>query len=413
MKAKLDPVSATQTPVPNDFSSDDSPLDIRNLKLVARANALFGHLRKAGTERDHAGNRRLLYSHYAALVLLGMFNPAMQSLRGMQEASGIKKVQKRLGMGRASLGSLSESSRVFDPELLVPIVEELLAQLPANQSGPGPRRTLLDPIPRELAQKLVAVDGSALRALPQIVAATAGGSWKLHLQFRPLRGLPGSVTLAREHAVDERDVLQQHLEPGCMYIADRGYERYALYDRIVAAGSDYVIRGQQRLADVVESRPLTAEAKAARVVSDEIILLSPTHPSGRPTHAVRRVIIAKKVQGRIRTDRPNADAVILYTNRLDVPAEVLAAIYALRWSIELFFRFLKQVLGCRRLFSDKRPAVAIQVYCALIACLLLAQATGGRVTMEAFRLIQLYLQGWADEEELVQGLERIRKKNTS
>ena len=121
-------------------------------------------------------------------------------------------------------------------------------------------------------------------------------------------------------------------------------------------------------------------------------------------------MIAKRDQGRIRSDRPNTDQLVLYTNMLDVPASVIAAIYEMRWSIELFFRFLKQMLGLNRLFSDKSEAVAIQVYCALIACLLLAQITGGRVTMDAFRLIRFHLLGWADEEELDEGLERIHQR---
>ena len=388
-------------------------VEVRSVKLVSRANQLFARLREAGTERDTAGNRRLLYSHYASLVLLGLFNPAMQSLRGLHEASQFKKVQKRLGVGRASLGSLSESCRVFDPELLAPLVEELLAELPPSAQGPGPHRAIPDTIPRELAERLVATDGTALRALPQIVRAAAGGPWKLHLQFRPLRGWPGTVTLKREQQVDERDVLAMTLEPGCVYIADRGYERYGLYNRIVRAGSDYVIRGQRRPVAVVREYPLSIEAIAARVVSDEQVKLSPNQPRTRAeavNHPIRRIIIAKREPGRVRPDRPKPDEVILYTNLLDVPAEVIAAIYHLRWSIELFFRFLKQVLGCKRLFSDKSEAVAIQVYCALIACLLLAHATGGRVTMTAFRLITFYLQGWADDDELSAGLKRIREK---
>lgn len=388
-------------------------LQVRSAKIVGRANQLFARLRDAGTERDSAGNRCLLYSHYASLVLLSMFNPTMQSLRGLQEASELKKVQKRLGVGRTSLGSLSESCRVFDPNLLGALVEELLAEWPV--SGPGPRRMIPDTIPRELAERLVATDGTALRALPQIVRATAHGSWKLHLQFRPLRGLPQSATVTPDHTVDERDVLTRTLEPGCVYIADRGYERYGLYNRIVHAKSDYVIRGQRRAVAVVESRTLSAEAVAARVVSDERVTLSPNQPRTRAEtvdHPVRRIVIAHRDQGRVRADRMKSEDVILYTNMLDVPAEVIAAIYQLRWSIELFFRFLKQVLGCKRLFSDKSEAVAIQVYCALIACLLLAQATGGRVTMSAFRLICYYLQGWADEDELTNGLKRIREKET-
>jgi Transposase DDE domain len=389
------------------------PLEtVLQLRVVERANGLFERLRGAGTERDKAGNRTLLYSHYASLILLSHFNPAMQSLRGIQEASQLKKVQKRLGTGRVSLGSLSESCRVFDPDLLVPLVEELLADLPPLQQGPGPQRHIPETIPRELAEKLVAVDGTVLKALPQIVRAAAGGDWKLHLQFRPLRGHPGAATLEREYDADERDVLAGSLEPGCVYIADRGYERYSLYNRIAAAKSDYVIRGQERPVAIVESKALSAEAKAARVVSDDAVKLGPKNPTSPVDHPVRRIVIAKREQGRHRTDRTNAEQVILYTNLLDPPAEVVAAIYELRWSIELFFRFLKQVLGCRRLFSDKAEAAAIQVYCALIACLLLARATGGRVTMKAFRLICFYLQGWADDEELERGLKDIRKKES-
>jgi hypothetical protein len=395
--------------------------NVQALRLVKRANHLFQRLREAGTERDTAGNRHLLFSHYASLVLLGMFNPMMQSLRGVQAASEIKRVQKQLGTGRASLGSLSESSQVFDPQLIVPIIQELLNSIPAGQSGPGPRRTISNNIPPELAKKLVAVDGTALRALPQIVAAAAktqgDGRWKIHLHFRALTGIPETFTVTRDQVRgegDERDVLERHLESDCIYIADRGYERYSLFNAIVDAQSSYVIRTQEREVEVLESREISNAARTARVISDDIIRPSANSRStSHFNHTVRRIIIAKREAGRPRSDRKKSDVIILYTNLLDVPAEVIAAIYELRWSIELFFRFLKQVLGCRRLFSNKPNAIAIQVYCALIASLLLAQATGGRVTMDAFRLICFYLQGWADEEELLRGLQKITSKEAN
>ena len=390
--------------------SESKTFDIHKLKIVKRANSLFARLRKVGTERDKAGNRRLLYSHYASLVLLSQFNPAMQSLRGIQEASQLKKVQKQLGTGRASLGSLSESCRVFDPDLLVPLIEQLLDELPTQHSGPGPHRTIPDTIPRELAEKLVAVDGSSLQALPQIVrAAAGGGSWRLHLQFRPLRGLPVSAQLEPESEAGEREMFEKALESDCVYLADRGYESRALCNRIVAAKSDYIIRCQNRPATVLEERPLTDAAVAARITSDAVVTLGTVNPSRAAVldHPVRRIVIAKRDQGRRRTDRPDSDEVILLTNRLDLPAEVIAAVYELRWSIELFFRFLKQVLGCKRLFSGKTEAVEIQVYCALIAGLLLAQATGARVTMPVLRLFMFYLQGWADEDELIAGLQKF------
>jgi len=385
---------------------------VQRLRIVARANDLFARLRDAGRERDAAGNRKLLYSHYASLVLLSLFNPAMQTLRGLQSASELRRVQKKLGTGRVSLGSLSESCRVFDPDLLVPLIQELLADLPTSNSGPGPRRTIPDAIPHDLARRLVAADGSTLAALPQIVrASTGGGPWKLHLQFRPLGGRPGAMHIAREYDAHELDVLADSLAPDTVCLADRGYAQYALFNRIVAVGSDYVIRGQDRPAAVIEERPLSAAARDARVISDARVTLNLTKTGAAAIdHPIRRIVIAKRDRGRVRTDRSNADQVILFTSLLDPPAEAIAALYELRWSIELFFRFLKQVLGLKRLFSDKREAVAIQVYCAVIASLLMAQAVGGRVTMDAFRMLCFYLQGWADEEELLDFLSKLRER---
>jgi IS4 transposase len=48
-------------------------------------------------------------------------------------------------------------------------------------------------------------------------------------------------------------------------------------------------------------------------------------------------------------------------------------IYKLRWTIELFFRWLKCLLPCRHWLAESRNGVAIQVYCALIAALLLSR----------------------------------------
>lgn len=95
-------------------------------------------------------------------------------------------------------------------------------------------------------------------------------------------------------------------------------------------------------------------------------------------------------------------------NLLEVPAEVIADIYRHRWTIELFFRFFKHVLGCRHLLSTARVGVEIQTCCAIIACLFLAPWTGGKPTLRTFEMVCLYLQGWADEEEHLAHLKKIK-----
>ena len=383
------------------------PSRIQGMKYLNRIFGLLEPLASSGCERDSAGNRRLLFSQYASLMLLSLFNPMLQSLRGLSQASNLKRVQKLLGGGRVSLGSLSESVRVFDPELLVPIIEELLAQVPHSSRG-----RQFAHIPQELVQRLVAVDGSALRALPQVVAAAGGeGKWRLHLQFEVWSGVPGHAELTPDQcggAADERAALARHLQPGKMYLADRGYERYALFEQIVQVGSDYLIRVQERPVELRQSLSITPAASQAGVIRDELIRPGQSRSDvGSITHEVRRLVIDGGPRTPSWKGHERRQEVVLLTNLIDVPAEILAAAYRLRWQIELFFRFFKHVLGCQNLFSTRSEGAAIQVYCTLIAALLLTLAVGRNVGRRGFELVSLYLQGWADEGELVAGLQKL------
>ena len=96
------------------------------------------------------------------------------------------------------------------------------------------------------------------------------------------------------------------------------------------------------------------------------------------------------------------------TNLLDVPAEVIADIYRHRWTIELFFRFFKHVLGCRHLLSTHPKGIEIQAYCAIIACLLISLWTGRKPTLRSYEMICLYFAGWATLEELLNHISKLK-----
>ena len=133
--------------------------DITGLKYFEKLLPLFERLREVGCERDTAGNRDLHFDEYCCLVLLFFFNPIVDSLRALQQASELKSVQKKLGVPRVSLGSFSEARQVFDPELLKPIIGDL-----AKQARPLAR----DPRLKDLTQLLTLVDGTLLTALPRM-----------------------------------------------------------------------------------------------------------------------------------------------------------------------------------------------------------------------------------------------------
>ena len=137
--------------------------DIVGLKYFDQLAPLLERLHHDGCERDTAGNRTLHYDEYCMLLLLYMFNPVVSSLRGIQQASELKKVQKKLGCARASLGSLSEATSVFDPERLKEIIGELGEQLKPLQQ---------DKRLNNIKQTITLVDGSLLSALPSMMEAS-------------------------------------------------------------------------------------------------------------------------------------------------------------------------------------------------------------------------------------------------
>ncbi|MBY0459799.1 MAG: transposase [Gemmataceae bacterium] len=231
---------------------------------------MLAPLRPAGTDRDSAGNRRLFFDQYAQLLLLYYFNPAVTSLRGVQQFTTPEKVQRTFGIRTTALGSLSEAARVFDPALLEPILAELA------------QRTLARPDARPPAER----------------EALAG-------------------------------------KPGEFYVMDRGYVEYDLLRELDAGGSRFV----QRLAENV----------------------------------------------------------------------VLA--YRHRWQVELFFRWLKCIPGCRHLLAENPAGVTIQVYLAIIASLLIGLWTGAKPTKRTHEMLCHYFNGWATTEEVERYLDTLKQKD--
>lgn len=75
---------------------------IQGFKYFTALGNLLTPLHEVGTERDKAGNRKLFFDQYAGLILLYFFSPVLTSLRGIQQASGLKKVQRLLGKQKVS-----------------------------------------------------------------------------------------------------------------------------------------------------------------------------------------------------------------------------------------------------------------------------------------------------------------------
>jgi hypothetical protein len=379
--------------------------DLEGFALLAPMSELL-----AGLRDESNPNRDLHFDHYVSLLLFYFFNPVLTSLRGLQASTDFAKVRKKLRIPRASLGSLSAAQHVFDHEELGPVLEQVLKQLPADK---GNVRL------RELKKIITLADGTILKALPRVAWALwlndGKRAAKAHVQFEVLKGGPSRVDIT-EAKGSEKKVFEGALEPERFYVLDSGYAKLSLFQAVVDRGSNFVCRlptGWKH--EVVEKRSLTDADREARVVRDEVVKLG----SGRNSTALKqnvRIVEIEKVDEpskRMRGERPVRETIVLVTDRLDLPADLIAILYSARWTIEIFFRWLKCTLGCKNLLAESENGVALQVYSALIASLLVSLWLGKKPTRRTFEAICMYLLGMADLDDVLRGVGKLQAHETT
>ena len=393
---------------------------VQILKHFKRLRPLLSRLHDVGCQRDKAGNRELHMDDYCALVILYLLNPLLNGLRTLQQATQWPQVTKVLEIKRFSLGSFSESVQVFEPERMKAIIQELAGELPSLHK---------DPRLAELKHLITLVDGTVLEGLNRLASAACAETrystskdghaihgWRLHLQLDLETFAPCQTTLtgARNAGANrEPAVLRRNLEPGRCYVGDGLYSDRAALDDIVAHSSSYVMRLREDGAfKVLEERLLSQEALDANVVRDALVRLG-----GEGAEAMNpptRLIVVqvrpqprrtRKVAGKVRGTR-QSELIVLVTNLLDLPAELVALIYRYRYTVELFFRFFKQLLGMRHLLSQRPKGVEIQIYCAVIACMLIQLETGKKPGKLMVNMLAWYFMGVASEQDVIDFLNR-------
>ncbi len=357
---------------------------LRNWKLLnefqRRLEPHRNKRRKSRTELDL--RRKFQAGQYLSLELLGLLNPVIQTARALCAASHFQRVQEETGGPPISQASFSEMQAVVDPELLAGLLREVAAEA---QPVFGDGRV------RQQINDLIANDGTLLPALPRMAWALwqnpQNRAGKLHLEFSVWRQVPVEFTVTDANT-SERAVWKAKLRKGAFYVNDRNYSHdYRLIGEVQEAGASFVLRLHNNavVTPLEPARALTEADRRAGVVEDVQVRLGsdPDGPVGR--------LVRVEADGH---------TFLLFTDREDLAAELVALIYRYRWQIELFFKWIKCILKCRHWFAESPEGLTIQVYCALIASVLLVLWTGRKPTKRQWEALQLYWLGWATLEEL-------------
>src|SRR5205807_8922569 len=133
-----------------------------------------------------------LLDQYCKLVVLNLFNPLISSMRMLQESLQLNNAARAVGVKRSSLGSFSEASAVFDPQVLKEISKGLAGEL---------QPLALDPRLADLKHLITLADGTVLTALPRLVSTiynrgkngTPMHGWRLHTHLVPSSPVPDLI----------------------------------------------------------------------------------------------------------------------------------------------------------------------------------------------------------------------------
>jgi Transposase DDE domain/Domain of unknown function (DUF4372) len=191
---------------------------------------------------------------------------------------------------------------------------------------------------------------------------------KAHIIYDPDADQPLYLMVTAANVNDITAAKEMPIEPGATYVFDLGYYDYGWWATLHQAGCRIVTRLKANTPfAVIEERPLPT---ASSILSDRIgylpkrLAASRNNPMSDLVREIQVVIETGKV-------------LRIFTNDLTASAEEIAALYKRRWAIELFFRWVKQVLKINHFLGTSENAVRIQIAVALIAFLLLRLAHDG------------------------------------
>ena len=185
------------------------------------------------------------------------------------------------------------------------------------------------------------------------------GAVKLHLLLDHDGCLPQYAVLTEGKRGDVTEARQMTFAPGTLVVFDKGYTDYAWWLRLTQQKVRFVTRLKD-CADygVVEAR---AVPSGSDVLRDEVIVLTAQQEIGPPVR-LRRIEVWVEEKNETR---------VFVTNHLSLAARTVARLYKERWQVELFFKARKQGLKVKTFVGTSENAVQIQIWCALIAMLVL------------------------------------------
>ena len=282
-----------------------------------------------------------------------------ESLRDIQAClRGTQHKLYHMGIrGRVSRNTLANANQVRDWRIYADFAQVLISKARRLYIG--------EPFGAELEHTVYALDATiidlCLSLFPWAVFRKNKGAVKLHTLLDLRSNIP-TIVIVTHGKVHEVNILDQiAIEPGAVYIFDRGYLDFARLHTIHQAAGFFVIRAKNNFRF---TRLYSHSCdKLSGVQCDQTII---------PTNFYARKDYPSKLR-RIRYfDSEAGKRLVFLTNNFSLSAKTIADLYKCRWQIELFFKWIKQHLRIKAFFGTSENAVKTQIWIAISVYVLVA-----------------------------------------
>ena len=282
-----------------------------------------------------------------------------ESLRDIEAC--LRSVQSKLyhmGIrGRVSRSTLADANETRDWRIYADFAHGLMAcarELYADEE-----------FGVELDQTIYALDSTTidlcLSLFPWAHYQKRKGAVKLHTLLN-LRGrIPAFIRISTGKMHDVLILDELLVEPGALYLMDRGYLDFARLHRLKQAAAFFITRARKNIQFRVRtSRPVD---KATGLRCDQTIVLTGVYTPEDYPEPLRRIKFY---------DAETGNTYVFLTNNFTLPALTIARLYKARWNVELFFKWIKQHLRIKAFYGTSQNAVKTQIWIAISVYVLVA-----------------------------------------
>ncbi len=289
------------------------------------------------------------YDHLLTMIYAHLTE--IRSLRTLEVAINSQRIGLKSKVKRSTLSD-ANNRRPFT--CFFWIVEQLMSLLPRQ-------------LHKGLSKFIKIIDSSPIQLRSQ------GYEWakefathhcqglKLHVEYDLVQGSPTKFAISHPNLNDLTMAQRWLIQANTIYIFDKGYYDFNWWWRIHQSNAFFVTRLKKNVVIVKQSEK---GASSETILEDGLFKFKNKNPRGGKTNLYQENL------RRISVAREGKNPLILVTNLLDCPAEMIAEFYKARWRIELFFKWIKQNLKLKKFLGKSANAVKIQIATALIAYLL-------------------------------------------